>query len=132
MNRILLDTHCWLWFTSDEGRLSPGARAILLDPASELFLSAASVWEVVIKQALNKLKLPLPVDAYVATRTEPLGIEVLPIEVAHTLEVGKLPDHHRDPFDRMLIAQARVEGLKLMTADPLVLRYPVDALPAGI
>ncbi len=128
--KILLDTHCWLWMTSAPEKLAPAARALVEDPENELFLSAASSWEIAIKYALGKLPLPVPPASYVPTRMAATGVSGLAVEHHHALEVSGLPMHHADPFDRLLVAQARVEGLSLLTADPQLAAYEVELVPA--
>jgi PIN domain nuclease of toxin-antitoxin system len=128
--RVLLDTHCWLWMVAAPDRFTPEARERLESPKTDLYLSSASVWEIVIKHALGRLHLPTRPAEYlpsrvVATRTTPL-----PVEHGHALRVGELPPLHRDPFDRMLVAQAQVEGLPILTADPQLAAYDVEILRA--
>lgn len=128
--RALLDTQVFLWMAAAPEALSADARRVLEASDSELFLSAASVWEISIKSGLGKLKLPEAIDAYVPDRARRLALSHLPISVTHALAVAELPDHHRDPFDRMLVAQARIELLTLVTADAALARYDVDVLRA--
>jgi PIN domain nuclease of toxin-antitoxin system len=101
------------------GSLSPRARAIVETLDHELFLSAASAWEIAIKQALGELRLPEPPARYVPARAQRLKTTPLSIEQEHALRVALLPSHHRDPFDRILVAQAQLENLTILTADPL-------------
>jgi PIN domain nuclease of toxin-antitoxin system len=128
--KILLDTHCWLWMLAKPQRLSRQTRALLEDPQNQLFLSAASSWEIAIKYALGKLPLPMPPAEYVLTRMESSGISPLAIQHSHALLAGSLPRHHGDPFDRLLIAQAQLEKLPILTADRQFEAYEVDLLPA--
>lgn len=128
--RILLDTQCWLWMALAPHRFSASARALVETMDHELYLSAASAWEIAIKHALGKLRLPEPPARYVPSRLDALRTEALAIEHSHALHVAALPPHHRDPFDRLLIAQAQVEDLPIMTADPLFARYEVTTIPA--
>lgn len=128
--KILLDTHCWLWMTSAPEKLAPAARALVEGSENELFLSAASSWEIAIKYALGKLPLPVPPASYVPTRMAATGVSALAVEHRHALEVAGLPMHHADPFDRLLVAQARVEGLAILTADPQLGAYEVELVPA--
>ncbi len=109
-------------------RLSPSALALLQDPGNQLYLSAASSWEIAIKHALGKLPLPLPPMEYVLSRMESSGTTPLPIQHTHTLHAGSLPLHHADPFDRLLIAQAQLESLKILTADGQFEAYEVELL----
>ena len=126
--RVLLDTQYWLWMASAPERLSPRARTIVESIDNELFLSAGSAWEIAIKHALGKLQLPEPPDRYVPSRMSALGTSPLPIEHAHALRVATLPSHHRDPFDRLLVAQAQIERLPILTADRIFERYDVDTI----
>lgn len=126
--RILLDTHCWLWMEAAPERLGERVQEILEDPETELRLSSASVWELAIKIALGKLELPEPIERYVPARLTRGSVEALPIRHEHALEVAALPPHHADPFDRMLIAQARRESLVLLTADAAFAPYQVELL----
>ncbi len=129
--RILLDTQCWLWMQVSPQRLGPEALALIEHPDSELLLSAASSWEIAIKYALGKLPLPEPPSRYVPSRMQTSGVSALPVEHSHALRVAGLPAHHRDPFDRLLIAQAQIEGLVLMTADRQLEPYDVELHWAG-
>jgi PIN domain nuclease of toxin-antitoxin system len=109
-------------------RLSQQARALLQDPGNQIFLSAASSWEIAIKYALGKLPLPLPPVEYVPSRMETSGTSPLPIQHSHALHAGSLPLHHADPFDRLLIAQAQLEELEILTADRQFEAYQVNLL----
>ena len=111
-------------------RLSTRSRKLLRDEQSELLLSAASAWEIAIKVALGKLRLPEPVADYVTSRLAQGGMRSLPIEHAHALHVATLPPHHRDPFDRMLIAQAQIEDLPILTSDRRFRSYAVKVIRA--
>jgi PIN domain nuclease of toxin-antitoxin system len=125
---ILLDTQCWLWMCGAPNRFTDGGRRRIASPDNRLFLSAASAWEIAIKYSIGKLRLPLPPAEYVRSRAVRTDTTELPITQGHALRVASLPFHHRDPFDRLLIAQAQVEGLRLMTADPQFDPYEVDTL----
>jgi PIN domain nuclease of toxin-antitoxin system len=129
--RILLDTHCWLWYLLSPDRLNGPARDTLRETRNEVFLSTRSAWEIVVKSGLGKLSIPLPAAQYIPDRLEALGHQSLPILQNHVLQVEQLPMHHRDPFDRILVAQAQVEGLRLMTADPVLRAYDVPIFWAG-
>lgn len=126
--RLLLDTHCWLWYLLSPPKLNQVSRQLLQDPEQEIYLSAASVWEIVIKYDLGQLELPLAPTEYIPKRLEALGHKSLPISQEHVLHIEKLPLHHKDPFDRVLIAQAQVEGLQLVTADEILKRYDVSMI----
>lgn len=125
--RILLDTHALLWALADVGRLSKPTSALLRDTSNEVFFSAASVWEIAIKRNLGKLRVPEQLPRIAAER----AFTGLPISMVHAEEAGALPLHHRDPFDRMLIAQARVESLTLLTDDSRVAGYDVRCMRAS-
>lgn len=120
--KLLLDTHVFLWLQSQPERLG-GALAVVEDPDATLFISAASSWELAIKTAAGKLELPAPVAEYVPTRAALIGAELLPISHRDAAGVAALPLLHRDPFDRMLIAQSIVLGATLLTADSALAQY---------
>ncbi len=126
--RVLLDTHVWLWLQASPERISPAALELLLDPSTERFLSVASAWEIAIKFAIGKLPLPEPPALYVPSRMSTSVTRPLPISLHHALAVGELPPHHSDPFDRLLVVQARGEKLPIMTADPQLGAYDVELL----
>jgi PIN domain nuclease of toxin-antitoxin system len=128
--RVLLDTQCWLWMAAAPERLSTRARALVETTDNELLLSAASAWEIAIKHALGKLALPEPPERYVPSRAAALRTSPMAIEHAHALRVAALPPHHRDPFDRLLVAQAQVEDVPILTADPVFARYDVSLIEA--
>jgi len=128
--RILVDTQCWLWMSLAPERFSARARRIVEDTSQTLYLSAASAWEIAIKHALGKLRLPEPPASYVPSRLASLGVRPLAIELSHTLRVAALPPHHRDPFDRLLVAQAQAEGLVILSSDPAIRAYDVDVVDA--
>ena len=124
--RILLDTQCWLWIGAATRRLSSASRDILADPANEVLMSAVSAWEIAIKFALGRLDLPEPPHSFVPSRMQLSGALPLAIDHLHALEVARLPMHHRDPFDRLLIAQAQVEDIAVMTADQKFEPYDIQ------
>lgn len=121
----LLDTHALLWWLAEPDALAPEARAIIRDAGTAIFFSAAGAWEMAIKRALGRLSFPPDL----AEMLDANAIEVLPITLAHALAVGDLPHHHRDPFDRIMVAQAKVEGLALVTRDPLMRVYDIALVP---
>jgi len=125
---ILLDTHAFLWWITDDPQLSGTAQALIRDPQNTLLLSAASAWEIAIKVALGKLPLPEPPDVYVPRQMALNRVSPLSISMEHSLGVFALPMHHRDPFDRILIAQSRSLNIPLLSADPLVKAYPVRVI----
>ena len=124
---ILLDTHAFLWFVSGDGRLGPKARRALEDPAAKPLLSLASVWEMAIKSSLKRLTLPAPLDEYVGDKLS-TNLRLLPMELEHVVAVERLPFHHQDPFDRLLIAQALHESIAVATSDRLFRKYGVDVI----
>ena len=124
---LLVDTHAFLWYLAGDARMSAAARSAVDDPDNEWHLSAASVWEMAIKADLGRLTLPSPVADYVAEKAR-AGLDVLPIEWRHAAAVAGLPAHHRDPFDRLLVAQAQLEGLHIVTADPVFRKYEVGVV----
>ena len=126
--RILLDTHCWLWLQATPERISAPTRDLLADPANQIVLSAASAWEIAIKYALGKLPLPRAPHLYVPSRMRQTGTTPLAIEPAHALRVAMLPPHHADPFDRLLIAQAQIEKMAVLTVDAQFKSYDVRLL----
>jgi PIN domain nuclease of toxin-antitoxin system len=129
--KLLLDTQCFLHIFLDPGRLSQRALDVLTNEASDLYFSAASAWEIAIKFSIGKLYLPEPPETYVVKRMREYEVTPLPVEHAHALHVCTLPHIHKDPFDRLLIAQARVAGLTLMTTDAVIAQYPVECVLAG-
>ena len=128
---VLIDTQCWLWWFAEEERLNTGAQQLIGNGENTVYFSAASSWEIAIKCAMGKLKLPESPDRYVPKRLASQGIVGIPIEHVHALRVASLPDHHRDPFDRLLVAQAQLEKLALLTTDPLIAAYEVETIWAG-
>jgi PIN domain nuclease of toxin-antitoxin system len=126
--RILLDTHAFLWWISDAPQLSQKARQIIGNGENTLFLSAASGWEIAIKTRLGKLKLPADIASFIIEQLSVNAVTPLPIQMKHALRVSSLPDFHRDPFDRMIVAQAQVEDLPVLTADPQLAGYSVKII----
>lgn len=126
--RILLDTHTFLWWNEASPRLSKKALVLLADPANTLLLSVVSAWELVLKTQTGKLRLPEPPSVYVPTRMAHYAMAALPVTLAHVLAAESLPLHHRDPFDRLLIAQATIEGVPIVTADPDFRRYAIKVV----
>src|SRR5438874_496365 len=123
--RLLLDTHTFLWLVEGNPNLSAVAKAALADPANDLFLSAASVWEMAIKIGNKKLSLSDSLDVYVAKWTAAYQLGSLPVQFDHGYTVTNLPAHHKDPFDRLLIAQAVHEGMSVVTSDAKFTPYGV-------
>lgn len=128
--RLLLDTHVWLWSLAAPERIAPELRERMSDANMALFLSVASVWEIAIKYRLGRLPLPEPPERFIPARLVRDGVVALPVEVAHAARVASLPDHHADPFDRILVAQAQVEGMTIATADRALSLYEVALIRA--
>ncbi len=130
----LLDTHVFLWWITDDPRLSTRVRDVLQDSDNELYFSAASAWEIAIKAQLGRLQLikeSQPAQSLEQFMVEQLSLNalvVLPIQLRHALHVYTLAQHHRDPFDRILVAQSRVEDMPILTADAQITRYNVDVI----
>lgn len=125
--RLLLDTHAFLWFVAGDARLSRRARRAMENEEAVLFLSAASVWEMAIKSSLGRLTLPAPAVDYVAGKVRG-GLQMLSVDWSHAAAVETLPFHHRDPFDRVLVAQAQAEKLAIVTGDVAFRQYDVQIL----
>lgn len=123
--RMLLDTHTFLWFVLDDPRLSEGAKTAIVDEAAEVLVSPASYWEIAIKISMRKYSLKVPYETFWRTGIEDNDFRVLPIEFRHTAALVDLPFHHKDPFDRLLIAQAMVEGIPLVGQDQEFDRYSI-------
>jgi|Deesub1362A_J573_1020465.scaffolds.fasta_scaffold04828_5 PIN domain nuclease of toxin-antitoxin system len=126
--RALLDTHTFLWWITDDPQLSLRVREIIGDASNQLFLSTASGWEMAIKARLGRLRLPNDLESFVAEQLIINRLESLPVQMSHALHTYTLPDYHRDPFDRLLVAQARLESLPILTADPQISRYSVEVI----
>lgn len=129
--RFLIDTHCWLWAIRNPERLSLSAAQLIESKENIVVLSAVSVLEIAIKASLEKLELSEPVAEFVSSQMAALSMTSLPVYLSHALRVASLPHHHRDPFDRLLIAQSQIEGLPLMTADAAIAAYDVEVIWAG-
>ena len=125
---LLLDTHVFLWWNEASPRLSRRVIDLLSDPHNRLFLSVVSAWEIVLKVRTRKLKLPSVAAVYIPARLAHYGIEALPLALPHIMAAESLPLHHRDPFDRMLVAQAEVERLPIVTHDPQIRKYGADTV----
>jgi PIN domain nuclease of toxin-antitoxin system len=126
--KVLLDTHCWLWLVAEPERIRRDVVEMLVAKGNDVYISAATAWEIVIKHSLGKLSLPVPPAEYIPGRMAALGHLSLPIEQRHALQVAGLPPHHKDPFDRVLVAQAQVEDIHLVTADRLMAAYDVRVI----
>ncbi len=126
--RILLDTHIFLWFISNDPRLPPNMRDIIRDSDNEVYLSSVSIWEVIVKYQLGKLPLPESPETYLPKQRDRHQIASLALDESSVVQLTKLPPLHRDPFDRMLICQALQNGLIIATVDAAVRAYPVSVL----
>ena len=127
----LLDTHVWLWMLGDPERIRPDLVVELRANQTRLLLSAASSWEIAVKWAVGRLSLPEPPATYVPSRMQRTNVEPLAVTHSHALQVATLPRHHRDPFDRLLIAQAQLEGVPLVTVDSALDDYDVETIRAN-
>lgn len=125
---LLLDTHTFLWFVLNVPRLSLKAKELIAEPANNILISPASYWEIAIKVSLKKLDLQAPYEDFMKRGIEGNEFEVLPIQPPHTAVLVTLPYHHRDPFDRLLVAQAMVEQIPIVSGDPQLDKYPITRL----
>ncbi len=126
--RAILDTQPFLWWNMDDPQLSQAAREFIRDGKNEVFLSAASAWEIAIKCAKGRLILPEVPGQYVADRMAAHHLQPLPVQISHALQAFNLPDLHQDPFDRLLVAQSQLEDLPILTADNLIPQYGVSVI----
>ncbi len=123
--KILLDTCTFLWIITDASELSTRARELFVHPENQVYLSSVSTWEISIKHAMGRLPLPEPPERFIPAQRKQHNVESLPLEEEATLHLTRLPEMHKDPFDRMLVCQAIVHGLAILTPDELILQYPV-------
>ncbi len=126
--RYLLDTHTFLWWNMDDAQLSSIAKNLIADGNNEIFLSAASAWEIAIKTARGRLDLPEDPTRYISNRLSLHGFQALPVQIHHAVQVYKLPLHHADPFDRLLIAQSQIESMPLISVDSEIRKYEVEVV----
>ncbi|HET7028372.1 MAG TPA: type II toxin-antitoxin system VapC family toxin [Candidatus Limnocylindrales bacterium] len=126
--RLLLDTHAFIWWVLDDRRLSNRSRELIGDRANDVLVSAATAYEIAVKAARGRLTLPEPPETYVPSRMAGEGFAPLPVQVAHAVRAGALPPIHRDPWDRLLIAQAQLDDLPILSADPAIGRYDVETI----
>ncbi len=126
--KVLLDTHTFLWWVTNDSRLSKTVIEVIQNPEIEVLLSVVTPWEMVIKVGIGKLQLSDPPEVLVREQRARHHFQILPIKLEHVLKVGTLPDHHKDPFDRLLIVQALEENVPLVTDDPLIQRYALNIL----
>jgi len=124
----LMDTHTFLWWITDYSKLSPRVINIISDGDNDLLLSAASGWEIAIKAKLGRLELPDMPERFIPEQLHINAFGALPVAMSHALRVHALPNHHRDPFDRMLVAQAQVEGYAILTSDLQIAKYDVQTI----
>lgn len=122
--RILLDTHIFLWYISDDRRLPLRIKEAIESPANEVFLSVVSLWEIIIKHGLGRLPLPAPPERYIPAQRERHQIESLALDEASVAVLAQLPSHHRDPFDRIIVCQALAHDMTIATVDSAVRAYP--------
>lgn len=123
--KFLLDTCTFLWVIADDPALSEANRSAFSDPANDVFLSAVSVWEILVKHALGRLPFPEPPQRFIPDQRSRHGIQALPLDEDAVLQLSRLPEYHKDPFDRMLVCQAIAHGLTLITPDEAIRQYPV-------
>lgn len=128
MKSALLDTHTLLWFTEGDIRLGVSARRYIEDPTVSSYVSIASLWEIAVKVSIGKLALNTPLEEFLKAGTEGNGISVLPIKLEHLVLSAALPFHHRDPFDRLIVAQAIAEGMTLLSGDGVLDDYDIERL----
>lgn len=126
--RVLLDTHAFLWFILDDPRLSTSARIVIEDPANDVEISPASYWEIAIKICLGKYALPQPYQTFMEHQIAANDFRILPIELRHTALLTTMIRHHKDPFDRLLVAQARAECVPIVSSDKRLAPYGVTRL----
>jgi PIN domain nuclease of toxin-antitoxin system len=126
--KLLMDTHTFIWWFNEPEKLSPKALTLLTDRSNDVSLSVASVWEMQIKIQSGRMKFTVPLRELVESQRQTNGVQILPVELEHVLAVDTLPTLHKDPFDRLLMAQANAEGAFLVSLDPLFSRYPVKLL----
>ena len=126
--KLLVDTHALIWYVDQDHLLSPAAHAAITDPSNDLLLSSGSIWEIAIKVGLKKLTLSLPYRAWIEKAIADLGLSILPITVEYADAQAVLPNHHRDPFDRFLVAQAQIEGVPVVSADVTLDSYGITRI----
>ena len=126
--RFLLDTHTFLWWVADDPQLSLSAKTIISNPDNEIYFSVVSAWEIIIKVGTGKFSLSEPPEVYIPSRITSNQFETLTVQMPHILRINGLPNFHKDPFDRLLIAQSLVEDLSLITVDEAIAQYPVKTI----
>ncbi len=128
MSRVLVDTHALLWFVFDDARLSAMAAGVLSDRSVAKLVSVVGLWEIVIKNQIGRLDLGMDVSTFLAEHVAGRILDIVPVQIDHLVEYGALPLHHRDPFDRLIAAQARVLGTPVVTSDPIFGAYGVETI----
>ncbi|MEK7475900.1 MAG: type II toxin-antitoxin system VapC family toxin [Candidatus Coatesbacteria bacterium] len=128
--KLLLDTHILLWAMAGDERMRPAARRAITDSANTVYVSAASAWEIAIKAGLGRVRIPPNTSKWLPAEIERSQFLALPVTIDHALAVERLPRHHNDPFDRLLVAQAKADGLTLVTHDRNLCRYDIAVLEA--
>ena len=126
--RALLDTHTFLWWVTGDPQLSPQARQVIADGDNDIYFSAGSGWEIAIKARLGRLSVPTDLEQFITVQLTANAFLALPVSLEHALRVYTLPAYHNDPFDRLLVAQAQVDGLSLLSRDQNIARYPVEVI----
>ena len=126
--KVLLDTHAFLWWLTDDFQLSDTAKATIANPVNTIYFSVVSAWEIIIKERTGKLSLPEPPETYIPSRLASNRFISLNVQMEHVLQIAALPDHHRDPFDRLLIAQSQIENIPLLTLDRSIGKYAVNII----
>ncbi len=126
--KILLDTHAFLWWDSEPEKLAPIVSDMLSDAENSIFFSVVSAWEIQIKKQLGKLSLSISLAEMIEGQQQVNKVSILPVQLHHVLALDELPTHHKDPFDRLLIAQAKIDGLKIVSADSIFSKYDVDVI----
>ncbi len=126
--RVLLDTHTFLWWIADSPQLSEVARDIIADERTQPIFSVVSGWEIAIKARVGKLEIPDSPEKFLPEQLSRNDVEILPLYLRHALHMYELPDHHKDPFDRMLVAQSVLEKLPILSADPEIFRYSIEVI----
>lgn len=126
--RLLLDTCAFLWLASDAPELSPTAKTVFQDTGNTVYLSSVSAWEIIVKHELGKLPLPERAEIFIRRQCESHWIESLPLDAKAVFHLSHLPNHHRDPFDKMLVCQALEHGLTILTSDKMIIQYPVSTI----
>jgi PIN domain nuclease of toxin-antitoxin system len=126
--KVLLDTHTFLWWVADDPQISVTAKNIIVNPDNDIYLSVISAWEIIIKVGTGKLSLSEPPEIYIPNPIASNQFEILPVQISHILKINSLHNFHKDPFDRLLIAQSLVEDFSLITIDSAITQYPVKTI----